>query len=164
MNPQLVLTAIVRRSTARRSVLRVATIAVVLFAFVLLLGGCGEDVREEAVDSSATAASGLPKLVDVGSTSCVPCKMMVPELEALSEEYAGSVDVVFVDVNKDKSQARELKVRLIPTQIFMDPQGNELFRHEGFLSKEDMLSRFQSLGYPLAAATSSSGQNTGAGE
>jgi len=170
--------AIVRRSTARYSLIRVAAIVVALLAFVLLLAGCGEAGGDQAVDSTAaasnstsppepsspTAASGLPKLVDVGSTSCVPCKLMAPELEALSQEYAGSVDVVFVDVNKDESQARELRVRLIPTQIFVDPEGKELFRHEGFYSKEEMLSRFQWLGYPLTEAAASSGQNTGTSE
>ena len=158
--------------------MRVATITFVLLTFVLLLAGCGEADGEEAVGSTApgpsstsapepsspTAASGLHKLADIGSTSRIPCKMMAPELEALAQKYAGCPDVVFVDVNKDESQARELRVRLIPTQIFVDPEGKELFRHEGFYSKEEMLARFQWLGYPLTQAAASSGQNTGTSE
>jgi thioredoxin 1 len=79
--------------------------------------------------------------------------MMAPELKALAAEYAGSVDVTIVDVNntqKGAALARQLGVRVIPTQIFIDPTGNELSRHEGYISKDDMVARFEQLGYPLA--------------
>ena len=38
-------------------------------------------------------------------------------------------------------------IRVIPTQIFFDPQGKELFRHEGFFSKDDILETWRRLGY-----------------
>jgi thioredoxin 1 len=36
---------------------------------------------------------------------------------------------------------------MIPTQIFFDADGNELFRHEGFYARADMLAKWQELGY-----------------
>jgi thioredoxin 1 len=79
--------------------------------------------------------------------------MMADELEALAQQYKGSLDVVFVDVNKTEqgeALARLTRIRTIPTQIFLDPEGKELGRHEGYISKEDIVQRFNDLGYPLA--------------
>ena len=35
----------------------------------------------------------LPRLLDLGSDQCIPCKMMVPVLKELSEEYSGRMKV-----------------------------------------------------------------------
>jgi thioredoxin 1 len=178
MYPHGTRVAPIQHSRARHSRARVAAIVIATFASLLLLGGCGEvDLAETTAStvvssaaagssqtSSPTAASGLPKLVDLGSDSCVPCQMMASELKALALEYAGSVEVVVVDIYESEAGealAKELRVRVIPTQVFFDPEGNEIFRHEGFLSKEDMVSRFEWLGYPLAANDASQGQATG---
>jgi thioredoxin 1 len=115
--------------------------------------------------ASLIAGSGLPKLVDLGSEGCVPCNMMVGELEALSLQYEDSVDVVFVDVNNTEegaALARRLGVSIIPTQVFLDPEGNELARHEGYLSKDDMVRTFRELGYPLSRSIGSTDQDLAA--
>lgn len=89
--------------------------------------------------------------------------MMAPELEALAQEFAGVLDVVIVDVYENEELARELRIRVIPTQIWFGPDGKELLRHDGYISKEDIVSCFQSLGYPLTKADTSSGQGAGSG-
>lgn len=109
-----------------------------------------------ASGSSPLVATGRPKIVDLGSTSCLPCRMMVPELAALAREYAGSLDVVVVDVDKNPELAAQLGIRLIPTQLFFSPDGKVLARHEGFLSKEDIVNAFGQLGYPLTKSTTPS--------
>jgi thioredoxin 1 len=38
---------------------------------------------------------------------------------------------------------------MIPTQIFFDAEGRELFRHTGFLAKEDILAKWKELGVPF---------------
>jgi len=94
----------------------------------------------------------LPRLLDLGSHYCTPCQMMVPELAALSEEFAGVVDVEFIDVNENQSAAESYGIRLIPTQILIDADGNELFRHEGFMNREEMAARLNEFGYnPLTS-------------
>ena len=40
----------------------------------------------------------------------------------------------------------------MPTQIFYDSSGKELFRHEGFYSKEDILGKWNELGVDLTTA------------
>jgi thioredoxin 1 len=159
--------------------MRIAVMGTALLALATLLGGCGgadpattdstvaSSVSTNPPDSaSPIAGSGLPQLVDLGSEGCVPCDMMAGELEALAQQYKGSVDVVFVDVNKSEegaALARELGIQIIPTQIFLDPDGNELARHEGYMSKEDIVRAFQEYGYPLRRGFGSLDQGLGGG-
>ena len=91
----------------------------------------------------------LPKLIDLGADKCIPCKMMAPILEELKSEYAGKLEVVFIDVWKDPDKGREYGIRVIPTQIFYDADGNEFYRHVGFYSKEDILRTFTEKGISL---------------
>ena len=94
---------------------------------------------------------GIPTLLDLGADKCVPCKMMAPILVELRETYAGRLKVDFIDVWKDPVPGREYGIRVIPTQIFFDEQGNELFRHQGFMSRDDILTKWAELGYEFDA-------------
>ncbi|MBM4019449.1 MAG: thioredoxin family protein [Planctomycetes bacterium] len=96
-------------------------------------------------------APGLPRLVDVGSTKCIPCQMMAPILEELKQEYAGRLRVDFIDVMENPDAWQQYGVSLIPTQIFLDASGKELFRHEGFFGKDDILAKWKELGFDFAA-------------
>jgi len=95
-----------------------------------------------------------PKLLDLGSKACIPCKMMAPLLEELTKEYAGRLQVEFIDVwmKENAAKAKEYGIKAIPTQIFFAADGKELWRHEGFISKEDILAKWKELGYDLGAA------------
>jgi len=95
-----------------------------------------------------------PKLLDLGSKSCIPCKMMAPLLEELTKEYAGKLQVEFIDVwlKENAAKGKEYGISAIPTQIFFAPDGKELWRHEGFISKEDILAKWKELGYDLGTA------------
>ena len=95
----------------------------------------------------------IPRLVDLGADKCIPCKMMAPMLAELREEYADRMSVEFIDVWKNPNAGQEYGVRVIPTQIFYDAAGNELFRHEGFYGKEAILSKWRELGVDLTGAT-----------
>ena len=95
----------------------------------------------------------LPRLVDVGADKCIPCKMMAPTLEELKNDYSRSVHIMFVDVWKNPGAEKPYRVRMIPTQIFYDPSGKELFRHEGYYSKENILGKFKDLGFEVKKDT-----------
>ena len=111
----------------------------------------GEDIRlvpvRAAVETSADADAPLPRLVDLGSDKCQSCKAMVPVLEALTRNYDGRLEVVFIDVWKNPEEADRYGIQLIPTQIYFDSGGKELFRNEGFSSKEDILATWKDLGF-----------------
>jgi thioredoxin 1 len=110
----------------------------------------GTDAAKGAAQVSHPAA-GLPRLLDLGSVSCIPCKMMAPILEELKKEYAGRLRVDFIDVWENPDAGKPYGIRLIPTQIFFDASGKERFRHEGFFSKEDILAKWKELGVDLSA-------------
>ena len=97
----------------------------------------------------AAEPAKLPKLIDLGADKCIPCKMMAPILKELKTEYAGRMDVEFIDVWKDPAPGKQYKIQLIPTQIFFDASGKERFRHEGFFGREDILAKWKELGVDL---------------
>ncbi|MCL4191160.1 MAG: thioredoxin family protein [Thermoguttaceae bacterium] len=105
---------------------------------------------------SPSSAPAIPRLVDLGAGKCIPCKMMAPILDELKEEYAGSLDVVFIDVWEDASAGEKYGIETIPTQIFYDPDGKELFRHVGFIAKEEILAKWEELGFPLEKTSADS--------
>lgn len=88
----------------------------------------------------------LPRMVDLGAKSCLPCKMMAPILEDLMRNYQEYFVTEFIDVWENQQAARQYGIRVIPTQIFFDAEGKERFRHEGFMSKADILNRWKALG------------------
>lgn len=99
------------------------------------------------------APTALPRLVDLGATKCIPCKRMAPILEALKVDYAGAVDVQFIDVWQNPQAGKPYGIRLIPTQVFFDAKGRERFRHEGFFAREEIERIFKdSLGVALRPA------------
>ena len=97
----------------------------------------------------ATQSKPLPRLVDLGAGKCIPCKMMAPILKDLKTTYAGKMDVVFIDVWENPDAGKKYGINVIPTQIFYDAAGRELFRHEGFFGKDDILAKWKELGVSL---------------
>jgi len=115
-------------------------------------GSGGVSVTSPPAPASRTAAvenKPLPRLLDLGANKCIPCKMMMPILADLQKEYAGRLEVVFVDILELPDMAKAYSVEVIPTQIFYDAEGNELFRHTGFFAKDDILAKWKELGVNL---------------
>ena len=92
-------------------------------------------------------AKNLPMLLDFGMGYCIPCRKMAPDLAALHTELAGRVLVRFNDLRKEEALAREHRIRVMPTQVYLDGGGNELARHEGYASKEEMTAKMKELGF-----------------
>jgi len=104
------------------------------------------DSAEPAVDQPQSIPAALPQLVDLGAGKCIPCKAMAPILEALREDFAGQFNVTFIDVWENRAAGEVYGIKMIPTQIFIDVEGKELFRHEGFYSREEILAKWNELG------------------
>jgi thioredoxin 1 len=114
---------------------------------------CSQQTPAEYKPEQITG-KGLPVLIDIGAGTCIPCKLMAPILEELKKELRGKVTVQFLDLNKYPGLAKEYQISVMPTQIFYDASGKESFRHEGFFSKEDILSKWKELGIDLTATGS----------
>lgn len=120
---------------------------------LLALTACSENAGAAAKTNAKSGTThGLPKLLDLGAHECIPCKLMAPILDELATEYKGVFDVEFVDVwmSENVEKAKAHGVEAIPTQIFFDAKGEELWRHVGFISKEDILKKWKELGYDMA--------------
>ncbi len=104
---------------------------------------------EPAVDRrfpKEIAQSPLPKLLDFGRGKCIPCKKMAPILKELAEEYDNRVVIKIIEIDQERGLTEVNKIRLIPTQIFFDSKNKEVFRHEGFMDKEQIKKVFEQMG------------------
>ena len=100
----------------------------------------------EMATSGPAVTKKMPRVVDLGADKCIPCKQLAPILAELKREYAGRVAVEFIDVWKNPKAGEPYKIRVIPTQVFFDAAGKEVWRHEGFLPKADFVAKFAELG------------------
>jgi thioredoxin 1 len=96
--------------------------------------------------ADAAPKEGLPTLLELGSVGCKPCEYMAPIIDALEKELAGKVVVEFHDVGQNAAIAEKYQIMTIPTQVFLDADGKELFRHIGVFEKEDILAKLNELG------------------
>ncbi|HEY3295316.1 MAG TPA: thioredoxin family protein [bacterium] len=117
---------------ARRTFLFSAVVGIA----VLLISCGGAD--KAAVSKTASTSAARITFVELGSTTCIPCKKMQPVMKAIETRYAGQVKVIFHDVMKDRAQSQAFGIKLIPTQVFLDSSGKELMRHEGFFAEEEI--------------------------
>jgi thioredoxin 1 len=79
--------------------------------------------------------------IELGSVKCIPCKMMQPIIKEIKEKYSDQVKVIFYDIwtRQGRPYAKQYNIKMIPTQVFLDKDGKEYFRHEGFFPKEEIL-------------------------
>ncbi len=92
---------------------------------------------------------GMVTVLDLGAKKCIPCKMMAPILKKLKGQYEGKASIVFIDVFEHREQAARFGIRAIPTQIFFDRDGNEVHRHLGFMSEEEIVKQLKKMGVDL---------------
>jgi thioredoxin 1 len=122
-------------------------VAVALAAGAVLFLRPGATPASAPGPANATATSAQrPKLLDLGAKTCIPCKAMVPVLDGLRTDYAGRMDVEFIDLFQDREAGEKWRVAIMPTQLFLSAEGKELARHEGFISREEILATWQQLG------------------
>jgi thioredoxin 1 len=121
------------------------SLTVALTLGLLMLTACG---RDDASGKSETAAAAvtLPKLIDLGADKCIPCQQMKPILDDLTANHSETFVTEFIDVWQNREEGQKYGIKMIPTQIFFDAEGRELFRHEGFMSKEDILAKWKEFG------------------
>jgi len=106
------------------------------------------------VDVTFAEPAGLPEvpvkdmvtMVDFGASYCAPCKAMAPFLEKLEKEYKGRAAIVVLDVGKAPNICERYDITELPTQVFYNKQGKEVFRHKGFLKEEDIVKQLKKMG------------------
>jgi thioredoxin 1 len=128
--------------------------ALSLFALLAVVGALRfQSVREtsgtgmpESWEAAEVPVKGMVTMVDLGSDTCIPCKLMAPIMGKVEKKYRGKAAVILIDVRKNQEPIKRFGIRAIPTQIFFDKQGKEVYRHEGFMSEAEIDEVFQNMG------------------
>jgi thioredoxin 1 len=89
---------------------------------------------------------GMVTMIDLGAKKCIPCKMMAPIMEKMEKVYKGKAVIAFIDVWEHREPVNRFGIRAIPTQIFFDKNGKEVYRHEGFLAEKNIIEQLEKMG------------------
>ena len=111
-----------------------------LFLFIWVSGNVRAD------EFKNLPVKGMVTMIDLGAKKCIPCKMMAPIMEKMERKYEGKAAVVFIDVWEHREQAARFRIRAIPTQIFFDAAGQEVYRNEGFMPEKTIVAILEKLG------------------
>jgi len=113
-------------------------------AFILVIFFSGTGFCQE--NFSNLPVKGMVTMIDLGAKKCIPCKMMAPVMKKMEAAYKGKAVIVFIDVWENRDQARRFHLRAIPTQIFFNDKGKEVFRHVGFYNGQSIASQLAKMG------------------
>ncbi|ACA55069.1 thioredoxin family protein [Clostridium botulinum] len=105
----------------------------------------GNSVKEENIDYEANVGK-MPVLLELSSPTCGPCRKMAPIIKEVKEEYKDTVDTHIIDLTKNPEFGEKYKVSVVPTQVFLDKEGKVFFRHEGMLTKEEIVDILNKIG------------------
>lgn len=114
----------------------------IAFLVIFLATGCNTKPRVISENELSTQNDTIIKVtfIELGSVRCIPCQQMQPVMKAIEMKYGKEVKVVFHDVWTDAGApfAKQFGIEAIPTQIFLDKEGKEYFRHVGFFPEEEL--------------------------
>ena len=122
-----------------------APIIVLLLIIIFLSASCLKSDGETVSTVEDTKAHYKVTFIELGSVNCIPCKMMQPVIQQIRENFSDVVNVIFYDVwtEEDAHYASDYGVQAIPTQVFLDVNGEEYFRHIGFFAYDDVVAILQ---------------------
>lgn len=110
-----------------------------IFVVLVLFLSCGKKPEQTQVNEiKETGSKTKITFIELGSVNCIPCKQMQPVMKSIETKYGEQIKVIFYDVWKDKKPAQQYGIKLIPTQVFLDENGKEILRHEGFFAEEEI--------------------------
>jgi thioredoxin 1 len=126
------------------SMFRNLTIFLLLSGLAALLGP--PEILADVAKFSDVPVKGMVTMIDLGADKCIPCKMMAPIMAKLEKVYEGRAVIVFIDVWKHNEQAKRFGIRAIPTQIFYNENGREVYRHVGFMDEKAIINQLKKMG------------------
>ena len=125
-------------------IFRKLSIFFILSGLVVLMGPPA--IQADVEKFSDLPVKGMVTMIDLGAKKCIPCKMMAPILVKMEKQFEGKAAIVFIDVWEHNEQARRFGIRAIPTQIFFNEDGKEVFRHVGFMDEKAITKQLKKMG------------------
>ncbi len=133
-------------------------IVVILGVFMALSAMIATGSAEPRIDLKTLVAKRVPILLEFGRGWCIPCKYMKPILDDMSKVYAGKAIVMTVDMDANKDLVRDFRIRMMPTQVFLMPDGKEYSRNEGTLERDQIAQVFAKMGLGQPSVQGAPGQ------
>lgn len=128
----------------------------ILFLAAVVTQGCSQNTSQDKKQTPIPKQKSAEvkykvTFIELGSVRCIPCQQMQPIMKSVGEKYAGQVKVVFYDVwtPEGKPYAQKYGIQVIPTQVFLDKNGKEYFRHEGYFPEEKLVEVLKQKGVTL---------------
>ncbi|MHC4574895.1 MAG: thioredoxin family protein [Planctomycetota bacterium] len=90
--------------------------------------------------------NGKPTLAVFSAASCCGPDKMLPVLKSIREKYGAKLNIIYLEARKEQILTARYQVGSIPTQIFYDKAGKEVFRHSGFFSQTDVEKKLKDVG------------------
>ncbi len=118
----------------------------VICMMVVSLAMASPGYTDPKIDLKVLMSKHMPILLEFGRGWCIPCKYMKPILEDMGKAYSGKAIVTTVDMDANKNLVKSFNIRMMPTQVFLTPDGKEFFRNEGTLEREQIAQIFQKMG------------------
>jgi thioredoxin 1 len=109
------------------------------------------NAQDPKINLQALLSKKVPILLEFGRGWCIPCKYMKPILEDMGKAYSEKAIVTTVDMDANKDLVRDFRIRMMPTQVFLTPDGKEFFRNEGTLERENIAQVFTKMGLAAPA-------------
>ena len=117
------------------------SILIFLIVYIFSIIACSEDTasQDNKGDEESQSKAKIT-FVELGSVKCVPCIQMQPIMKSVEEKYGEQIKVIFYDVWTDEGHkySEIYKIQLIPTQVFLDENEKEIFRHVGFFPEAEI--------------------------
>jgi thioredoxin 1 len=119
-----------------------------IFCLVITTGflANASDSEKPEDDLDELPVKGMVTMIDLGRKTCIQCKMMAPILEKLEKEYRGKAAIVFINLIDYPKQQYKYKLKGLPSQIFFNPSGEEVYRHVGSMAEEDIVAQLNKMG------------------
>lgn len=103
------------------------SVLIVVFVFCLIVTGAAAEKTQDI------PVKGMVTMVELGAGNCIPCRMMESVIKNVKKAYKDRAAIISIDIRENREQAVRFGIRMIPTQIFFDKKGKEVFRHTGFM-------------------------------
>jgi thioredoxin 1 len=120
---------------------------VLILLSILYTPVCAQNSAGEKKQNTATTMQKMSEInykvtfIELGSVRCIPCQKMQSVMKTIEQKYSTQVKVVFHDVWTDAGApfATKYGIESIPTQVFLDENGKEYFRHVGYFPEEELV-------------------------
>jgi len=128
----------------RKSLLLLAALATI----ILSTDCSGQTTKADKNNTGSEKTKYKVTFIELGSVRCIPCQQMQPIMKSIREKYPTQVNVVFHDVWTEAGApfAKQYNIEAIPTQVFLDKDGKEYYRHVGYFPEEELVKVLQQKG------------------